>query len=104
MVLNGNINEGLMEDDGGGIMGAKIKEKPGIKSLLGRIFWERRKCLSPPSTNQDSAKYRWDDNVEELENYFQQLLSLNLDEESDMLQRNPMESDTPESTNSNMVR
>ncbi|MBA0793932.1 hypothetical protein Gohar_018309, partial [Gossypium harknessii] len=102
VVLNGNINEGLMEDDGGGFMVAKIKEKPSIKSLLGRIFCERRKCSSLPSTNQDSVKDRWDNNVEELESYFQQLLSLNLDEESDMLQANPMESDTPESTNSNM--
>ncbi|KAK5843463.1 putative U-box domain-containing protein 50 [Gossypium arboreum] len=102
VVLNGNINEGLTEDDGGGIMVAKIKEKPSIKSLLGRIFCERRKCSSLPSTNQDSVKDRWDNNVEELENYFQQLLSLNLDEEIDMLQANPMESDTPESINSNM--
>ncbi|GMI67967.1 hypothetical protein like AT5G65500 [Hibiscus trionum] len=99
VVLGGN-----MEDDRGAMV-AKIREKPNIRNLLGRIFSEtsplirRQKCPCPPSTNQDSPKNRWvwKNNVQELQNYFQHLLSLNLDEESDDLLQ-----DTPENTNSNM--
>ncbi|KAK8673004.1 hypothetical protein V6N13_111360 [Hibiscus sabdariffa] len=108
VVLSGNIHEGYMEDDRG-TMVPKIREKPNIRNFLGRFFCEgsplirRQKCSSPPSTNQDSAKNRWENNVQELENYFQHLLSLNLDEESDdLLQANPTESDTPENIKSNM--
>ncbi|KAL4367087.1 hypothetical protein GQ457_05G014320 [Hibiscus cannabinus] len=100
VVLGGNVDEGRMENDPG-TMVAKVTDKSNIRNLLGRFFREssplrRQKCSSPPSTNQDSAKNRWENNVQELENYFQHLLSLNLDEDS------PMESDTPGRTNSNM--
>ncbi|KAK8501387.1 hypothetical protein V6N12_021082 [Hibiscus sabdariffa] len=100
VVLGGNVDEGHMGNDSG-TMVAKVTDKSNIRNLLGRFFSEssplrRQKCSSPPSTNQDSAKNRWENNVQELENYFQHLLSLNLDEES------PMESDTPGNTNSNM--
>ncbi|XVF15302.1 hypothetical protein REPUB_Repub09cG0139400 [Reevesia pubescens] len=110
--LKGNVDEGFMEDDEGNMV-AKISEKPCLKNLLGRIFSEnypirRQKCYCPTSTNQDSPKNRWEDNMQELENYFQHLLSLNLDEENpeeeinDQFQTSTMESDAPENTNSNM--
>ncbi|KAE8715774.1 AP2-like ethylene-responsive transcription factor AIL6-like isoform X1 [Hibiscus syriacus] len=102
VVLNENIDEGHMEDDRE-TMVAKIRERPSIRNLLGRIFSDgsplirRQKCPCPPSTNQDSSKNRWENNVQELENYFQHLLSLNLDEDSDdLFQTNPTESNPPE--------
>ncbi|EOX91927.1 U-box domain-containing protein kinase family protein, putative [Theobroma cacao] len=107
VVLKGNIDEGFMEDDQG-IMVAKIGEKPSLRNLLGKIFSEnsssrRQKCSCPPPSNQDSPKNQWEDNVQELDNYFQHLLSLNLDEENDhLLQTNPVEPDSQENTNSNM--
>ncbi|XWS41659.1 hypothetical protein CRYUN_Cryun17cG0101300 [Craigia yunnanensis] len=111
VVLKGNIDEGFMEDDQG-IMLAKIREKPTLKNLVVSFFSEkspgrRKKFSSPPSSNQDSPKNQWEDNVLKIENYFQHLLSLNLDEEksreiSDRLQTSPMEPDAPENTNSKM--
>ncbi|KAK6258778.1 hypothetical protein QQP08_001094 [Theobroma cacao] len=107
VVLKGNIDEGFMEDDQG-ITVAKIGEKPSLRNLLGKIFSEnsssrRQKCSCPPPSNQDSPKNQWEDNVQELDNYFQHLLSLNLDEENDhLLQTNPVEPDSQENTNSNM--
>ncbi|XP_022740241.1 putative U-box domain-containing protein 50 isoform X2 [Durio zibethinus] len=112
VVLDGNIDKGFMEDDQG-IMIAKIKEKPTLKHLLGKIFSEnnpsrRKKGFFPPSTNQDSSQNQWEDNLQEIENYFQHLLSLNLDEVisqdeiNDRLQTSPMEPNAPENTNADM--
>ncbi|XVE86871.1 hypothetical protein DITRI_Ditri18aG0070100 [Diplodiscus trichospermus] len=102
VALQGNINEGFMEDDQG-IMVAKIREKQNLRNLLGRIFSENslgrmKKFSPPPSSNDDSPKNQWADNMEELENYFQHLLSLNLDEDNSQEVR-PMEPDTSEMTN-----
>ncbi|XVF61504.1 hypothetical protein PTKIN_Ptkin08bG0135200 [Pterospermum kingtungense] len=113
VVLKGSIDEGFMEDDQGNMV-AKLREKPTLKNLFGRIFNENspsrpKKWPCPPSPNLDSPRNQWEDNLQELENYFQNLSSLNLDEEnpqeeeiSDRSQTSPMEPHAPDDTNSNM--
>lgn len=85
-------DERIMEDDKG-VRIAKISSKPSLKGWLGRIFVEdpnyyseRNLSLSsasPSSSNSSSSRNYWDSNVHELENYYEELLSLNLQEEED---------------------
>lgn len=89
-----------MEDDQG-VMVAKLREKASFKDWLGKIFIPTnpnplekspRRLLSSLSINLDSpsSQTQWENCVEEIEEYFQHLLSLNLDheEEEDVDQEN----------------
>ncbi|PON32216.1 Tyrosine-protein kinase [Parasponia andersonii] len=89
--IRGENNKGIMEDDQG-VMVAKLREKGSFKDWLGKIFIPNspnsleknpRRLLSSSSINLDSpsSQTQWENYVQEIEDYFQHLLSLNLDEE-----------------------
>ena len=80
-----------MEDDRG-VMVAKLRQKGSFKDWLGKFFIPNqpnslennpRRLLSSSSSNLDSpsSQTQWENYVQEIEDYFQHLLSLNLDEE-----------------------
>ncbi|EXC35472.1 Putative U-box domain-containing protein 50 [Morus notabilis] len=91
--IRGENNKGIMEDDQG-VTVAKLREKGSFKDWLGKIFipnppqnsLERnpRRVLSSSSINLDSpsTQSQWESYAQEIEDYFQHLLSLNLDEEA----------------------
>ncbi|BBH05806.1 U-box domain-containing protein kinase family protein [Prunus dulcis] len=116
--LRGENNKGIMEDDQG-VMVAKVREKGSLKSWLAKMFNENSadsldKVSHPSlrfSTNPNSpnSQNQWESCVQEIENYFQHLLSLKLDEEEDCGQGNdrvqisPMELARPEHADLNMI-
>ncbi|XP_038882164.1 putative U-box domain-containing protein 50 [Benincasa hispida] len=85
-------DERIMEDDKG-VRISKISTKHSLKDWLGKMFMEvpiyssdRNLSLSsssPSSSNSLRSQNYWDHNVHELENYYEELLSLNLQEEED---------------------
>lgn len=107
-----------MEDDQG-VMVAKVREKGSFKGWLAKMFNENSAdsldTVSHPSLrfstnpNSPNSQNQWESCVQEIENYFQHLLSLKLDEEEDCGQGNdrvqisPMELARPEHADSNMV-
>ncbi|KAJ7943737.1 Kinase family protein [Quillaja saponaria] len=115
--LKGNNDEKIMEDDNG-VMVAKLRDKLSFRDWLGKMFLENlinspgrsSRRLSPSSTNLGSpgSQNQWEFNLQEIENYFQELLSSNLIEEegieqdNDVLQISPTEPDLSEQNNSNM--
>lgn len=91
--LRGESNKGIMEDDQG-VLVAKLREKPSFKGWLGKMFIENqansleirnpRRCLSAStSMGSSSSQNQWE-SVDYIESYFQQLLSLNLEEEEEV--------------------
>lgn len=93
-----------MEDDQGVIV-AKLREKASFQGWLAKMFNETP-AKSPdmisanPNSPINSQNSTWESQVQDIENYFQHLLSLKLEEEdcgqeNDDVQNNPM--------NSNMV-
>lgn len=57
-----------------------------IRSWIGKMFHDPGRNLDRSSANNDdptASGSAWDKNLHEIENYFQQLLSLNLEEEED---------------------
>ncbi|GMN34003.1 hypothetical protein TIFTF001_004463 [Ficus carica] len=106
-------NKGIMEDDQG-ITVARLREKGSFKDWLGKIFIpnpssslerNQRRILSSSAINLDSpsTQSQWQNYAQEIEDYFQHLLSLYSDDEEvcvqedDSLQQSPrMESGTPE--------
>ncbi|XP_062100446.1 putative U-box domain-containing protein 50 [Humulus lupulus] len=91
--IKGENKRGIMEDDQG-VMVAKLREKGSFKDWLGKIFIPTqpnplekspRRLLSSLSINLDSpsSQTQWENCVEEIEEYFQHLLSLNLDQEEE---------------------
>ncbi|KAL5753319.1 hypothetical protein ACOSQ2_023826 [Xanthoceras sorbifolium] len=108
------LNEGIMEDDRGTTL-AKMRDKANFKTWLARVFTDssprNSNPLSPSSKDldsPDSLNDQWQIYVQEIENYFQHLLSLNLDrqnfelEDDHDLQTSPMKPDLPENWDSNM--
>ncbi|KAF4402175.1 hypothetical protein G4B88_017687 [Cannabis sativa] len=90
--IKGENKRGIMEDDQG-VMVAKFREKGSFKDWLGKIFIppqpnslekNPRRLLSSLSINLDSpsSQTQWENCVEEIEEYYQHLLSLNLDHEA----------------------
>ncbi|KAA0036349.1 putative U-box domain-containing protein 50 isoform X1 [Cucumis melo var. makuwa] len=85
-------DERIMEDESG-VRISKISTKHSLKGWLGKMFVEdptyfsdRNLSLSsssPHSSNSMSSQNYWDHNVQELENYYEELLSLNVQEEED---------------------
>lgn len=119
--IRGENNKGIMEDDQGVTVG-KLREKGSFKDWLGKIFipnpplnsLERnpRRVLSSSSINLDlpSTQSQWESYAREIEDYFQHLLSLNLDEEAcdkgdeSFQQISPrVESGTPEHADCDLV-
>ncbi|XP_031742359.1 putative U-box domain-containing protein 50 isoform X2 [Cucumis sativus] len=85
-------DERIMEDDRG-VRISKISTKHSLRGWLGKMFMEdptyssdRNLSLSsssPRNSNSMSSRNYWDHNVQELENYYEELLSLNVQEEED---------------------
>ncbi|KAF5749734.1 putative U-box domain-containing protein kinase family protein [Tripterygium wilfordii] len=103
--LKGNDDDDdVVVEDNEEAMVAKMKEKNKFRGWLGKMFNESssvgRSSRQSSSSNRNSpdSQNQWDKHFQEIEEYFQQLLSLNLDEirceeEDDVLQANPMELD-----------
>ncbi|KAL6222827.1 hypothetical protein ACLB2K_006217 [Fragaria x ananassa] len=98
--LRGENDKGTMEDDQGVIV-AKLREKASFKGWLAKMFNETS-ATSPDGTTADAnsptnSQNSWECHVQEIEDYFQHLLSLKLEEDSeqekDDVPNNPMESD-----------
>ncbi|KAK3007819.1 hypothetical protein RJ639_014876, partial [Escallonia herrerae] len=97
--------EGFIED-GQGTMVAKVREKVRFKGWLGKMFpengsfSEKSPRCSPSSSTSNDLPGQWAKNAGEIENYFQLLLSSNLDEDGevahDVLQNSTTEPDIPE--------
>lgn len=57
-----------------------------IRSWIGKMFHDPGRSLDRSSTNNDdptASGSPWDKNLQEMENYFQQLLSMNLEEDDE---------------------
>lgn len=101
-------NDGLMEDDQG-VMVARTRGKASFKGWFGKMFAESPTShhthgSSTSSTIADSLNSlnQWENYADEIENYFQQLLSLNLDEQDCEDENNPTEQEMPENSDSDM--
>ena len=105
-------DERIMEDDKG-VRISKISSKHSFKDWLGKMFMEdpiysteRMLSLSsssPSSSNSLSSRNYWDNNIHELENYYEELLSLNLQEEKDCEQDQEDVLETSSSTQFNIL-
>lgn len=110
--LRGQNDEGIMEDDQG-VMVAKMKEKASLKDWIEKIFTDpanssKTSSRSSPSSSISldslNSQNQWEAKISEIETYFQQLSSSDLDEDNQAQENSPMESDMPEDTDSNMSR
>lgn len=109
--LRGENKKGIMEN-GEGVMIAKLREKNGFKGWLEKMFIENpsnslerdthRSHSSPTALDSPSSQNQCEIHMKEIENYYQHLLSLNLDdeeeedcgqEENEDSQTNPMEAE-----------
>lgn len=84
--LRGNNDEKIMEDDSGAMV-AKMRDKVTFKDWLDKMFSDKtndysqnRLSASPSSTNL--VQNQWEFYLQDIENYYQELLSLNLEEGS----------------------
>lgn len=98
-----------MEDDQG-VMVARTRGKASFKGWFGKMFAESPTShhthgSSTSSTIADSLNSlnQWENYADEIENYFQQLLSLNLDEQDCEDENNPTEQEMPENSDSDVV-
>lgn len=111
----GENNKGIMEDDQG-VLVAKMREKASFKGWLAKMFNENsansldtlshRSLSLSTSPNSPNSQNQRENYVQEIENYFQHLLSLKLEDEEEgcgQVQNTPMELATPEHADSNMV-
>lgn len=79
-------------------MVAKPRERSIFKGWLGKMFIEnqsnssernnRRSPSSPAIQHSSSSQNQWETHKQEIQSYFQHLVSLNLDEEEDCRQEN----------------
>ena len=114
MFLKGQNDEGIMEDDQGVVVG-KVKDKTSIKDWIEKIFTDpsahssKKNSRFSPTSSMDldtrNSQNQWETHVGEIENYFQLLVSSDLDEDNnhDLDNNSPTESDMPEYTDSNLV-
>lgn len=73
-------NEGFIEDDQE-IMVGRAKEKGILRGWLGKMKHEEKNlCPTASSSTPNQSPDQWENNVEEIGSYFQQLISLNSDE------------------------
>lgn len=99
--LRGENNKGIMEDDQGVIV-AKLREKASFQGWLAKMFNETPanspdRISANPNSPINSQNSTWESQVQDIENYFQHLLSLKLEEEdcgqeNDDVQNIPMNS------------
>lgn len=115
MFLKGENDEGIMEDDQG-VTVAKMRERVNFGNLWTKMFSgngknPNRLSISPRGPEADSpySQSTWEACVQEIEDYFQHLVSLNLDDATnsedggEILQACPTEPNAAEQTGSNMV-
>ncbi|KAF7829278.1 putative U-box domain-containing protein 50 [Senna tora] len=115
--FRGQSDEKIMEDDNG-VMVARMKDKVTFKDWLERMFTEKSTDSpisrishgsSTSSAIMDSpvSQNQWEFYLQEIESYFQDLLSSNLDEQSfgeqdsDISQTSPQDTDITQQNNSN---
>lgn len=109
MFLKGHNDEGTVEDDEGVVV-ANMREKVSLRGWLAKMFSDSTERNSRSSSNLQStnSQNQWESHVQEIESYFQELLSSDLDggddpaQENDGFQTSP-ESDMLENTDANMV-
>lgn len=115
MFLRAENDERIMEDNQG-LKVAKIKDGfINFKAWFDRMLPESLMDLRrrPSNLSPSSMRNQWEQNAEEIERYFQHLLSLNLDEFEDCEENtndtttveniSPMEAEMKKLANSNMV-
>lgn len=98
--------EGFMEDD----QGVMVAKKVNFRSWLGKMFTDNSHDSHqlPASSKALENENQWEDYAQEIENYFEHLLSLNLDEEickeeNDILQAGSTEPGVAEDAVSTMA-
>ncbi|GAV70071.1 U-box domain-containing protein/Pkinase_Tyr domain-containing protein [Cephalotus follicularis] len=101
VLLRGENEDGFIKDDKEVMV---MREKAKSTSWIGKIFRNSPGSLASSYMNSQNL---WDNCVQDIENYFQHLLSLNLDEEkfeeeTDILETGSMEPDVPQHADSNM--
>lgn len=82
-------NEGFIEDDQGEMVVKLMKKRGSVKGWFDKMFPDNAKSPrtspSSPSTSTDLPPI-WEDCVEEIEQYFNQLVYSNADEELEPMQ------------------
>lgn len=114
--LRGENKNGIMEDDKG-LMVAKLRERSSFKGWLGKMFIENqsnsfgrntgRSLSSSTILHSPGSQNHRETHMQEIESYFQHLLSLNLDGKEDFGQENENSQTSPrepEHEDSDMVR
>ncbi|WCJ31998.1 U-box domain-containing protein kinase family protein [Euphorbia peplus] len=109
--LKGENEEPMMGDD----QGLSISKKGNIKSWLGKMFNENnsfgrsspRLSASPKGQDLLHSGNQWENCLLQMQNYYEHLMSLNLDEqiceeENDVLQSVSLEGGMPEATDANL--
>lgn len=103
-----------MEDDNG-VTVARLRDKVSFKDWLEKMFNDKSnespgRSASTSSTNFESpvTQDHWEFYLQEIENYYQELMSSNLEEgkcgqDNDGSQISPIEPDVTELNNSNTV-
>jgi hypothetical protein len=106
--LRGHNDEGTMEDDEG-VMVANMREKASLRGWFGKKFADTpdRNSRSSSTLQSQNSQNQWESHAQEIESYFQLLLSSDLDgddpaQENDGFQTSP-ESDMSENAYANMV-
>lgn len=106
--LRGENEETIMEDD----QGITAAKRGNIKTWLGKMFTEGRNFshidASSKGLESQNSQNQWENFVLEIHNYYEQLLSLNMDEdiceeENEILQADSLEEDVLDPTDSTMV-
>ncbi|XP_027360013.1 putative U-box domain-containing protein 50 [Abrus precatorius] len=112
--LRGRNDEKIMEDDHG-VMVAKMRDKLTFKDWLDKLFIDKTsdsqdRSASLSSTNLESHgnQNQWEFHAQEIENYYQELLSSKLEEgscvqDNDDSRISPIEPDVTERDKSNMM-
>lgn len=114
MFLRGKSDEKIMEDDNG-VMVARVKDKITFIDWLEKMFNDKTndsqdRSASTSTTNLESpvTQNQWEYYLQEIDSYYQELLSSKLEEESceqdnDDTQISPIEPDVIEQNSSNTV-
>lgn len=110
MSLRGQNDEGIMEDDQG-IMAGSMRERASFRGWLGKMFADSRDSPErhsevSPALDSPRSQNQWESHIQEIESYFQQLLTSDLDgddllEENDGFQASPEAAELLESPDFN---
>eukprot|EP00257_Ricinus_communis_P023674 XP_015583724.1 putative U-box domain-containing protein 50 isoform X1 [Ricinus communis] len=105
VILRGENEDVIMEDN----QGLTVERKGNLKSWLGKMFNEhyslaRRSTASSKSLDSLNEQNQWENCTIEIQNYYEHLLSLNLDEENcEEENDDSLEGGVPETTESMSV-